>query len=102
MKKTSKIMSLVLAGAMVLSMTACAGNTAETTAAAAKNPVWQLLPRPRRQQLIRLQRRRRQPGQRPQRVRLLQRQREPPIRLAYSSWCSTPPWTLPMTVSLLL
>lgn len=36
MKKTSKIMSLVLAGAMVLSMTACAGNTAETTSAAAK------------------------------------------------------------------
>ena len=34
MKKTSKIMSLVLAGAMVLSMTACGGNTAETTAAA--------------------------------------------------------------------
>ena len=34
MKKTSKIMSLVLAGAMVL--TACAGNTAETTSAAAK------------------------------------------------------------------
>ncbi len=29
-------MSLVLAGAMVLSMTACAGNTAETTSAAAK------------------------------------------------------------------
>ena len=37
MKKTSKIMSLVLAGAMVLSMTACAGNTAETTSAAAKS-----------------------------------------------------------------
>ena len=36
MKKTSKIMSLVLAGAMVLSMTACAGTTAETTSAAAK------------------------------------------------------------------
>ena len=36
MKKTSKIMSLVLAGAMVLSMTACAGNTTETTSAAAK------------------------------------------------------------------
>ena len=36
MKKTSKIMSLVLAGAMVLSMKACAGNTAETTSAAAK------------------------------------------------------------------
>ena len=36
MKKTSKIMSLVLAGAMVLSMTACAGSTAETTSAAAK------------------------------------------------------------------
>ena len=31
-----KIMSLVLAVAMVLSMTACAGNTAETTSAAAK------------------------------------------------------------------
>ena len=93
MKKTSKIMSLVLAGAMVLSMTACAGNTAETTSAA---------PSPRRQKLIRLQRRRRQPGQRHQRVRLLQRQREPPIRLAYSSWCSTPPWTLPMTVLSLL
>ena len=37
MKKTSKIMSLVLASAMVLSMTACAGNTAETTSAAAKS-----------------------------------------------------------------
>lgn len=37
MKKTSKIMSLVLAGVMVLSMTACAGNTAETTSAAAKS-----------------------------------------------------------------
>ena len=37
MKKTSKIMSLVLAGAMVLSMTACAGTTAETTSAAAKS-----------------------------------------------------------------
>ena len=37
MKKTSKIMSLVLAGAMVLPMTACAGNTAETTSAAAKS-----------------------------------------------------------------
>ena len=36
MKKISKIMSLVLAGAMVLSMTACAGTTAETTSAAAK------------------------------------------------------------------
>ena len=36
MKKTSKIMSLVLAGVMVLSMTACGGNTAETTSAAAK------------------------------------------------------------------
>ena len=36
MKKTSKIMSLVLAGAMVLSMTACAGNTAVYTSAAAK------------------------------------------------------------------
>ena len=36
MKKTSKIMSLVLAGALVLCMTACAGNTAETTSAAAK------------------------------------------------------------------
>lgn len=36
MKKTSKIMSLVLAGAMVLSMSACGGgNTAETTTAAA-------------------------------------------------------------------
>ena len=34
MKKISKIMSLVLAGVMVLSMTACGGNTAETTAAA--------------------------------------------------------------------
>ena len=34
MKKTSKLMSLVIAGAMVLSMTACGGNTAETTAAA--------------------------------------------------------------------
>ena len=36
MKKISKIMSLVLAGVMVLSMTACGGNTAETTSAAAK------------------------------------------------------------------
>lgn len=35
MKKSSKIMSLVLAGAMVLSMSACGGSTAETTAAAA-------------------------------------------------------------------
>lgn len=34
MKKTSKIMSLVIAGAMVLSMSACGGNAAETTAAA--------------------------------------------------------------------
>lgn len=34
MKKISKIMSLVLAGVMVLSMTACGGNTAETTPAA--------------------------------------------------------------------
>ena len=37
MKKISKIMSLVLAGVMVLSMTACGGNTAETTSAAAKS-----------------------------------------------------------------
>jgi putative ABC transport system substrate-binding protein len=34
MKKTSKIMSLALAGAMLLSMTACSGKPAETTAAA--------------------------------------------------------------------
>lgn len=34
MKKSSKIMSLVLAGAMVLSMSACGGGTAETTTAA--------------------------------------------------------------------
>lgn len=35
MKKTSKIMSLVLAGAMVLSLGACSGgSTAETTKAA--------------------------------------------------------------------
>lgn len=33
MKKISKIMSLVVAGVMVLSMTACGGNAAETTAA---------------------------------------------------------------------
>lgn len=32
MKKTSKIMSLVLAGAMVLSMSACGGSTAGTAA----------------------------------------------------------------------
>ncbi len=93
MKKTSKIMSLVLAGAMVLSMTACAGNTAETTSAAAKTQETAADTASKAEETT---------GQRPQRVRLLQRQREPPIRLAYSSWCSTPPWTLPMTVLSLL
>ncbi len=36
MKKSMKIMSLVLSGAMVLSMTACGGSAKETTAAAAE------------------------------------------------------------------
>ena len=91
MKKISKIMSLVLAGVMVLSMTACE---------AIRLKPRQLPPRHRRRpRLMRLQRRKRQLRERPQRVRLPRRQREPPIRLAYSSWCSTPLWTLPMTVS---
>lgn len=34
MKKTAKMMALVLTGAMALSLTACGGNTGETTAAA--------------------------------------------------------------------
>ena len=73
MKKISKIMSLVLAGVMVLSMTACGGNTAETTAAATEAQK--------------------------ETAADAAAKAEPPIRLAYSSWCSTPLWTLPMTVS---